>query len=409
MLLFTLSVSMYFCIISISEGHLLPEDLLTDENEQLNRDKQRHNIESFLNSFAFSRDDKAVDDIDLAIEPSSPTSTKKNDSIKQLYGQSTFSSINVQSSEVAHSTSRKVSSLVSSYEATSSMPLLTTSILSSTPMLSKVASQSISIAPSSIIVEASSSFLLSSSLNESQVLHSSNTNNISKSNTLPVTLTVSSTVLKSEEMTKTLTADIPSLTNFTSTTFTLPLPSVHTSVSNIFSRVSQIMTTTEVFLPILSSSSNTKTLPTSASTSTTVVLPSKSHLSIPTTTREPHQTSAQKQVLSKGGGLEKLMHVLHIKNIEVTSNLDNVDTVQKVSASPSVSKKRMHFIYINVLLPLASGLLGALFIILLIMLYKCCRRRRLRTVKYFGGKPNVDFMKLAQEMNLLPDSDSDLD
>jgi len=50
------------------------------------------------------------------------------------------------------------------------------------------------------------------------------------------------------------------------------------------------------------------------------------------------------------------------------------------------NEEGISFIYINVLLPIVAGITGALFITFSILLFRCCRRRKLKKVRYFGAK-----------------------
>ncbi|XP_015768498.1 PREDICTED: flocculation protein FLO11-like [Acropora digitifera] len=61
----------------------------------------------------------------------------------------------------------------------------------------------------------------------------------------------------------------------------------------------------------------------------------------------------------------------------------------------------IQFFYTNVLIPIGAGALVALFIAFLVVLCRCCRRRKLKKVRYFGkahGEMSMD------KLNLLADS-----
>jgi len=73
--------------------------------------------------------------------------------------------------------------------------------------------------------------------------------------------------------------------------------------------------------------------------------------------------------------------------------------------SPQDDEKNVQFFYVNVLIPVGAGACAALLIAFLVVLCRCCRRRKLKKVRYFGKAPghlNMD------ELNLLsPSSDEE--
>lgn len=75
--------------------------------------------------------------------------------------------------------------------------------------------------------------------------------------------------------------------------------------------------------------------------------------------------------------------------------------------SEQVLYKDIGFMYSSVLVPVLSALCGALVIVFGLLVYRCLVRRKLRKVRYYGSKTNADFIKLAQQMNLLSESESE--
>lgn len=53
-------------------------------------------------------------------------------------------------------------------------------------------------------------------------------------------------------------------------------------------------------------------------------------------------------------------------------------------ASAFFFKQSIQFFYTNVLIPVGAGALVALVIAFLVVLCRCCRRRKLKKVRYFG-------------------------
>merc|ERR1719354_1051968 len=73
-----------------------------------------------------------------------------------------------------------------------------------------------------------------------------------------------------------------------------------------------------------------------------------------------------------------------------------------------IEVKNIRFMYASVLVPVMSGLVGALLITFGIMLFKCVKRRRLKKVRYYGAKPGSGLYRLDQ-IGLLSDMSSDED
>lgn len=51
--------------------------------------------------------------------------------------------------------------------------------------------------------------------------------------------------------------------------------------------------------------------------------------------------------------------------------------------------QNVRFFYVNVLIPVGAGACAALLIAFLVVLCRCCRRRKLKKVRYFGKVPVV--------------------
>jgi len=76
-------------------------------------------------------------------------------------------------------------------------------------------------------------------------------------------------------------------------------------------------------------------------------------------------------------------------------------TTQFSMPSPLDDEKSIQFFYTNVLIPIGAGALVALFIAFLVVLCRCCRRRKLKKVRYFGKAHGEMYM---DKLNLLADS-----
>jgi len=71
-----------------------------------------------------------------------------------------------------------------------------------------------------------------------------------------------------------------------------------------------------------------------------------------------------------------------------------------------IDVKNIRFMYASVLVPVMSGLVGALLITFGILIFKCVKRRRLKKVRYYGAKPGSGLYRLDQ-IGLLSDMSSD--
>jgi len=68
--------------------------------------------------------------------------------------------------------------------------------------------------------------------------------------------------------------------------------------------------------------------------------------------------------------------------------------------------KGMRVVMSSMFVPVMSGLFGALCVALVVSIMKCVRRRRLKKIKYYGGKPESRLYGL-DHMGLLSDMSSD--
>ncbi|EDO35700.1 predicted protein [Nematostella vectensis] len=69
----------------------------------------------------------------------------------------------------------------------------------------------------------------------------------------------------------------------------------------------------------------------------------------------------------------------------------------------NANEKNVKFFYVNVLIPVSIGVIGALLIAFFVLLYKTCRRRKLKKVRYFGKAKDKQSMYMDR-MNLLSNS-----
>lgn len=71
-----------------------------------------------------------------------------------------------------------------------------------------------------------------------------------------------------------------------------------------------------------------------------------------------------------------------------------------------IDVKNIRFMYASVLVPVMSGLIGALVITFGILIFRCIKRKKLKRVRYYGAKPGFGLYRLDQ-MGLLSDMSSD--
>jgi len=85
-----------------------------------------------------------------------------------------------------------------------------------------------------------------------------------------------------------------------------------------------------------------------------------------------------------------------------------VEGLGRQGVGEDIDVKNIRFMYASVLVPVMSGLVGALLITFGILLFKCVKRRRLKKVRYYGAKPGSGLYRLDQ-IGLLSDMSSDED
>lgn len=80
--------------------------------------------------------------------------------------------------------------------------------------------------------------------------------------------------------------------------------------------------------------------------------------------------------------------------------------IAKEQVGEEMDVKNMRFMYASVLVPVMSGLVGALLITFGILIFKCMKRKKLKRVRYYGNKPGSGLYRLDQ-IGLLSDMSSD--
>lgn len=83
-----------------------------------------------------------------------------------------------------------------------------------------------------------------------------------------------------------------------------------------------------------------------------------------------------------------------------------VEGLGRQGVGEDIDVKNIRFMYASVLVPVMSGLVGALLITFGILIFKCVKRRRLKKVRYYGAKPGSGLYRLDQ-IGLLSDMSSD--
>lgn len=85
-----------------------------------------------------------------------------------------------------------------------------------------------------------------------------------------------------------------------------------------------------------------------------------------------------------------------------------VEGLGRQGLGEDIDVKNFRFMYASVLVPVMSGLVGALLITFGILIFKCVKRRRMKKVRYYGAKPGSGLYRLDQ-IGLLSDMSSDED
>lgn len=359
----------------------LPEDYVTDNEEQLARLKRENFLDSILKHFSFFG------------SKSKPRQEGNLEEIKQ-------DKPSGETENIAHVMSSTVSS--SAYSSYETQSIEVSAFINATHRSSFI--NNISITQGASSLNYSTNVHSSSSVANASFLNSKLTNEVTVLQTISMTVSkssVSSATTSVVSLSSSLISnyshktDAKTFVHFpvTSMMFSTmniaapPVPAPHSTPSN-----SDTAPLTSIPFSTVFSSSQ----PISAS-----VLPQTedliSHESKPLTTSLPILSTTIAELFSVSED-QRLMPVLPDEN-----NFSKPDYVP-----PEIENaKGVGFVYINILLPILSGITGALLITFAIMLFRCCRRRKLKRVRYFGGTPKSDFVRLDR-MNLLTDtSDED--
>lgn len=168
---------------------------------------------------------------------------------------------------------------------------------------------------------------------------------------------------------------------------------VSTSIQNTAEGTSQ--TTAE-------STTNPRTMETTSKRTTTeltTVTPPATKA--PTNTKETQEriTQSEKSTVETAGKNPSENTATPIKRTEKSTTSTENPTFE---SSAEKEAKDVKFFYVNVLIPIGAGVCGALAIALAVVMFRCCRRRKLKKVRYFG-KPTQHMMYMDQ-MNLLENS-----
>lgn len=341
----------YFIVLFIylTHGHLLPEDSLTDNEEQLNREKRDNFLDSILKTIPFFNPTAAEQQEEE--EPVDP-----NDDYVIITPLLTSLSTSPSTPIVSMTTTTANTS--SSILATSAGITLSATIVPSPTLFSSLISSNISVLQTStfksVFTVSSSSYNRSSSIRITPRLAISSTSlsmTSVPSSTFRVNVSRSTlmTVIESE----TSHTKLPSLT----------YPSVK-SVAKLFASASKVTSSIS-----MSASTTSPAREASETIISMVIMPAEAGLL-------PNE---------KGYG-DQL-------DLDVRSDKD---------------MKNIKFIYRNVLIPIMSGIFGALLITFGIIIYKCVRRRKLQKMRYYGGKSTAGLYRL-DHMSLLSDDSSDED
>eukprot|EP00112_Aurelia_sp_Birch-Aquarium-sp1_P016190 Seg3650.1 transcript_id=Seg3650.1/GoldUCD/mRNA.D3Y31 product="hypothetical protein" protein_id=Seg3650.1/GoldUCD/D3Y31 len=356
-------------------GNSLPEDFMTDNDEQLARLKRENFIDSILKHLPFfGTSSKKSESNDEAI-PSEPTGKK-----------------DIPSAEKQNTETRSETA----------------------PLMSVFPS------PSTFNSIEMSSFKISLSMNESKL--TSNVHDETPNNTM---------FIHTAELTSSVSLNATTSSMIRNTTSLGPSISTQLHLSSPVMKVAPNQSSS-----VINATLSSAQFPITSVLSSTIKL-SMSSMPAPHSTSTVSDTAQQKMSPSSTifGKSESLMLSSVLKTQAIVPQKSSIVPDQKV-VEPEVTQtetsgtqmpvlpdekgyggmeptaikneKSIGFVYINILLPIVSGITGALFITFAIMLFRCCRRRRLKQVRYFGGKPTSDFVQLDR-MNLLTDSSDEDD
>eukprot|EP00794_Sanderia_malayensis_P020085 gene20085-22055_t len=409
---FVLSVSLLALLLSLflatCSSSLLPEDYVTDNEEQLERLKRENFLESILKHIPFFGGSSSAND---------QTEQQHSDDKKvEESKEGTHINDDATAQHVAHD-EQLLKNVASTSKSATIIPLMS-SIRSSSSFLPVVEVRSIK---------------LSSSINATK----STTTHFSSSVSLPAS---HANKKMTSSSTSSLTIGATGAATISSTTVTVSLLTSPTSVL-LKSSFSSIFKDSVIASNKTRTASITNNFPVSSMIISTAALPSPSSPSPrlrypPLLDTAPLTSATQQQTVFSSSSASNRLSSTRVLFSDVgpqssppgkrdqpnTKPTDWIakeetqmptlpdekgfgDTVYKL---PTTNKeKEVSFVYLNILLPIVSGIAGALLITFSIMLFRCCRRRKLKKVRYFGGKPSSDFVRL-DKMNLLTDtSDED--
>lgn len=100
------------------------------------------------------------------------------------------------------------------------------------------------------------------------------------------------------------------------------------------------------------------------------------------------------------------MMIMSAEGPQIPNEIGYGDEIERAQTGEEAEIKNIRFLYSNILLPVLSGLFGALLITVGIVIYRYIRRRNLKKVRYYGGKPAAGLYRL-DHMSLLSDMSSD--
>ncbi|CAH3150231.1 unnamed protein product [Porites lobata] len=158
-------------------------------------------------------------------------------------------------------------------------------------------------------------------------------------------------------------------------------------------------TTEKSTTPKLTTTEKSTTTPTTEKSSTPKATTSES------TTKQTSQTpeSTTKESTTIKSTTETTTKSTTVKTVETTTTLTEQEkssqptNTQHSMPSPMDDEKTVRFFYVNVLIPVGAGACTALAIAFLVVLCRCCRRRKLKKVRYFGkasGELDMDKLNL---------------
>jgi len=215
---------------------------------------------------------------------------------------------------------------------------------------------------------------------------------------------------------QTSTQDISSSPSISGMISTLPLkstPMLTTSPTVI--AMSSIMTT-QILSSNISVSSTVSSGASILSTLSSTIQPTAAtHISAPMSTISSPSTSTNfiqptpSKSLSSTSVKEEMVGMqmlLAAPRLPDEQGYGNVLAQEQKNKQDEAEVKSIQFVLSNLLIPVMSGLFGALCVTVVILVIKCVRRRRMRQVRYYGGKPESTLYGL-DHMGLLSDMSSD--